>query len=101
MKYPIIKSGLFRFSNSDKTLPSELSLVKVVKRILTSFGVAFIDKCCDNTNMYPVRFDNDNGTFQTFIGNAWVPIPGQLAADGLNINEWDGTQWNKVGTLNS
>ena len=100
MKFPIIKTGFYRLANKDNASLGELSLIKVLKRIFSNFGISYVDPCCAETLSFPVRFILATKTFEYFNEGTWYEIVGQLSVSGTDVLEWDGSTWNVVGTLN-
>ena len=74
MKNPILKSGIFRWSNLENAKNDELSISKFVKKLLTNLNITFVDPCCPATEIQPLRYNSTTGTIQSFNGTAWVDI---------------------------
>jgi hypothetical protein len=82
MKHPILKSGLFRWSNTSDNIVSvkgELPLIKWLKRSLGFLNVPYADPCCDlnPTNPVPMRFNPSSSTTEYFdvANQVWVTTP--------------------------
>ena len=85
MKYPIIRSGVFRFSDIDSSGAGELSIVKFIKKILNNFNIAFADPCCPTTNS-PTRYNEVTNILEYYnqVNNTWTAAQ-------------DNTNWNLLG----
>jgi hypothetical protein len=85
MKYPIIRSGVFRFSDIATSGAGELSIFKFVKNLLTYFNITVADPCCPTTTS-PTRYNEvtnileyynqvtdtwDSAQTAVFTSNAW------------------------------
>jgi hypothetical protein len=85
MKYPIIRSGVFRFSDIATSGAGELSIFKFVKNLLTSFGVAIADECCPTTTS-PTRYNETTNVLEYYnqVSATWEIVQ-------------DTTDWNLLG----
>lgn len=80
MKFPILKSGLFRWSNKkEANTKGELSLIKWLKSGLSYLNVTYSDVCCDvDANApTPSRYNPASGVIEYFdaVANDWTSIP--------------------------
>ena len=85
MKYPIIRSGVFRFSDVNTSGAGELSIARFIKTFLSNLGITFADECCPTTTS-PTRYNETTNVLEYYnqVSNTWTAAQ-------------DNTDWNLLG----
>ena len=89
MKYPIIRSGVFRFSDVNTSGAGELSIAKFIKTFLSNLGITFADPCCPTTTS-PTRYNEVTDILEYYnqVTNTW---------DSAQTAVFTSNAWNLIG----
>ena len=72
MKYLILKTGLFRKSETNNELKQELNLNNWIKKFLAYFHIAFVDPCCPkDSTLLPTSYNEDTNELRYWDGTIY------------------------------